>query len=493
MRSPLRASILLGGGSALSILAAVVSAKAWALILGPGGYGQLALWQALVKLTGLIAGLGIGTGIVRFGSGSVNQRPDGLAHWRRAAWALAFALGGAAAALMIVFRRPLAGTALPGSPLASAMPWAAVATLATVVYGAQTGILNAYHHVGALAKITALGSWAGAITGIAIVAVWREAGIPAAVLAGAGAYCLVAQLYLRRRLPAARAEWSWQATAAAMRSLLRFGLPYTLAMAAGTGAQLAMPFVVLWALGTESVGFYRAASAIAVSYLTLVLTALAQDYFPRLSAVREDASALVAIINEQNRVILLLALPLILLMLAVAPLLMPLLYSGRFAPAIVVLEWQLAGDVLKVASWIMSFAILARCKPSWFLLTEFVGGAGLLASGWLGMRWLGLVGVGLAFPATYALYYMVCHLLIRRSVKLVWTPFNVRLLVLGLAAVLAVELVPQVLGPAWRTPLAACLTVAAFGVSLRFLPAGGAPAGWRGWARTLALRQFRGN
>lgn len=478
MKSPLRATALLGGSSAVSIAAAVAAAKAWALLLGPGGYGVLALWQALARVLGLVAGLGIGVALVRLGAESARAGDHvAMAHLRRATWLTTAAAATLTFALMLAFRRPLAAWALGSSAAAGQMPWVALAVVGVVVYGAQAGILNVHHEVAALAKVTALGSCLGAATGVAIVAIWRAEGIPAAILAAAAANCLVCEPYRRAKAPRATPPWSWREIRRQAASLLRFGFPYTAANVVGTGAQYAMPFVVLWRLGVAPVGLYRAAAAIAVAYLALVLTAMGQDYFPRLSAARNDPAAMVQLMNEQHRVILLLGLPLILGALALAPIVIPILYSRAFAPAVMVLEWILVGDILKIASWVMSFAILARCPSRVFLGTEFAAGALLLTTGWLGMRAFGLEGAGIAFPVSYAAYYLICYFAIRRSVPLAWTPENRRILGLGLGAVLLVRFAPMALGASWRAPLAGCLAVVAAVAAWRALGLGKNAAG----------------
>ena len=87
---------------------------------------------------------------------------------------------------------------------------------------------------------------------------------------------------------------------------------------------------------------------------------MAQDYFPRVSAVRDRDIDLGRMINEQQRLLMLLAMPIILFALALAPIIVPILYSPKFSPASSILEWQLAGDVLRLSSWTMAFVVLAQ-------------------------------------------------------------------------------------------------------------------------------------
>src|SRR5205085_6196082 len=62
---------------------------------------------------------------------------------------------------------------------------------------------------------------------------------------------------------------------------LHFGVPFTGSMLVGAGVQMLMPVLVLHALSRADVGFYRAAAAVAVNYLSFLLTAMGQDFYPR--------------------------------------------------------------------------------------------------------------------------------------------------------------------------------------------------------------------
>ncbi len=107
-----------------------------------------------------------------------------------------------------------------------------------------------------------------------------------------------------------------------------------------------------------------------MTYIGFVLTAMGTDYYPRLTAAIHDHATVNRLVNEQTEVALLLAGPVFLAMLGLAPWVIQLLYSSRFRPAVDVLRWQMLGDVLKVASWPLGFIILAAGDGRTFMLTE---------------------------------------------------------------------------------------------------------------------------
>ncbi len=84
-----------------------------------------------------------------------------------------------------------------------------------------------------------------------------------------------------------------------------------------------------------------------MTYIGFVLGAMGTDYYPRLTAVIHDHTSVNRIVNEQTEVALLLATPVLLAMLGLAPWVITLLYSDQFGEAVETLRWQVLGDLFE--------------------------------------------------------------------------------------------------------------------------------------------------
>jgi O-antigen/teichoic acid export membrane protein len=244
---------------------------------------------------------------------------------------------------------------------------------------------------------------------------------------------------LQREAPLLAGGTTTRDVSAAASALLRFGLPFTASSLAGAGIQYVLPILVLRMAGVQSAGFYAAAAMIAVGYAGFFLNVLAQDYYPRVAAVRDRPADLVRLINAQHRVLMIAGMPVVLGLIALAHIVVPLIYSREFAPAVEVLEWQLTGDLLRFSSWVMSFVILARNGSATFLLTETLGGFTLLTASWFGLRWFGLPGIGMAFLVSSVVHNTVVTWIVRRDITLVWSSDNLRMIVAGFSAALIIR------------------------------------------------------
>lgn len=144
-------------------------------------------------------------------------------------------------------------------------------------------------------------------------------------------------------------------------------------------------------------------------------------------------------ILEQHRLLLMLATPMLLAMMALGRWVLRLLFSEEFLEALHLLEWQLLTDLLRTTGWSLGFVVLARDSRA-YLLSELVGGAGLLIFGAAGLKMGGLDGLGVGMCASYAVYYVVVSFMVRRDLGLRWKPENRRLFGLAVSSLLGLLL-----------------------------------------------------
>lgn len=346
------------------------------MLLGPGWRWLHGLLQNTVALAGLVAGMGISAAIIRQGSAALARKDfAAIAVLQQAAWLVFGISAGVSTILLVVLQAPISQFMLGSAEQSSYIAWMALPLVLSLGSGLQTGFLNAYHRIGALAKLSVVNSVIGTAAGCQrCVWLWRDQGIVPAIIASAGISWSCSSYLLHREVSPLTEQANWPDVFVVVKGLLRFGMPYTANMVVGTGVQLALPVLALHMLGIESVGFYRAALVISVNYLGFLLAAMAEDYYPRISAASERAGELVHLVNQQHRLVMLLAVPMILGVLALAPYIVPMLFSNNFSPTVEILEWQLIGDLFKFSSWTMGFVVLARSGSVTLFITELITG-----------------------------------------------------------------------------------------------------------------------
>jgi PST family polysaccharide transporter len=315
----------------------------------------------------------------------------------------------------------LASLVFGSSAYESAIGWLALGVGLLVAAAAQSALLQGMYRIGDLARVTVAAAIINTVVGIAFLWKWGQHGLIGYVLAGPVATFAVGYFYVSR-LPKSRGQAiTWAEVTQEWSSLLRLGLAYVGGGLSLTLSQLWIRIFIGKALGGAPLGQYQAAWTISMYYISFILTAMAADYYPRLTGVIHDHEAARRLVNEQSEIALLLSAPVFVGMMALAPWVIHILYSTQFTPAVVLLRWQVLGDVLKVASWPLSFVILAAGDGKTYFWSECTTN---LLTAMLVVTLAPLIGLritGIAYLATYIFYLPLVFWLARRRISFRWS------------------------------------------------------------------------
>lgn len=389
--------------------------KVAALILGPAGIGLVGIFHNLIQLVATLASFGIGNVSTRQIAASIDD-PEDHSRVRRAMAIAAAVLGFLACAILFIAREPVARLVLDNPGWSKEVGWLSIGAALLTLSIAQNGLLTGLHRLGDLARVSVFSALAGTAAGIAILLAWREQGLLAFVLVSPLVTTLVGLWFIRRAPRPVERDWRLSDLVPEWKVLLRLGLAFTLAAMVTTGSQLAVRSVVQHGLGTEALGYAQAAWTISLNYIGFVLTGMAIDYFPRLSMAMKDPAEARKVVGHQVEVVLLLAGPVLVGTVALAPWLLSIMFSPRFAPAIELLRWQILGDFLKLPVWAIGFVMLAGGLGRTFVVTEAMNGAILVGATYLLLPYLGLAAPGAGYLLGYAVYLPVVMLIARRTI-----------------------------------------------------------------------------
>jgi len=393
------------------LLAALVVIKLVAWFAGPEGVGKLGQFTSLMSLLAVLAGGGISAGIVKYVA-EYRHDPQRLARLLAAALWYALCASILMGCLALLFSRQLAVWLLDDPAYAGLIRVLAVAQLGIALVNYILAVINGFMDVRRLALIQVLGSLLSIVM-VIWLARWLH-------LYGALLALIVSQLlWLAVGLPA------WWRSPYFQRSMLRlrFDREMTLRLAAFSvmtlTAALVSPLVniavrdhLALQLGWEQVGYWQAVSKVSDAYLLFLTAAINIYYLPKLAAIRERA-ALVAELRNAYRYILPVVVVLAAAVYALREWVTRLLFSADFAPANALYGPQLVGDVIKIASFILSYVMLAKAMTRLFVISECVFAASYLALVYVFTAHFGLVGAMYAFAANYLAYLAFNVLVVR--------------------------------------------------------------------------------
>jgi PST family polysaccharide transporter len=411
--TPLRATAVVGLGSVVALALSVVTAKVYALLVGPMGIGLLALMQSVLVVGVMIASGGLATSAVRAIAAVAESHLRALTE--RATILVGLIGGSAGAVILIALREPFAGAVLGSESHSGMVVLVAFALMLSTVAAVQVALLTGLHRVHAVVLVNLGTSLGAAIVGVGLVAWLGETGLAPALLATAGIQFVLSRAVLRRATEAHRVAERVVRVNTRARELVVGGMPVAVGQLAGSGSVFLVPVIVLQLLTTTDVGYYRAAAAISVGYLTFFLATLSQDYLPRLS-LTSDRDELRELVERRMRLLMSLGIPIIMALLAAAPWVIHILYTSQFAPASDVLRWQLVGDLLRLPAWVLVYVLLARERPGPYVAAEVVGGVALMLVTFLCLSYFGLVGAGVGYAIAQLIYLGVTLTMVWRLV-----------------------------------------------------------------------------
>jgi PST family polysaccharide transporter len=367
-REALKATSITGATSVVEVLLRMVKSKVIAVVVGPGGIGMFGVLSSATGLVSTLVGLGItGSGVRQVAAAAGDQAQVArVTHTLRRTSVI---LGLIGTAVVLLLATPIARVAAGSAEYAGYLMLLAPLIFFTTVSGGQTALLRGLRQIATLARLKVIGVFFGTLFALPFVLKWGLDGIAPAMLMTA-AVILVASWWYARQVEIPSVSLSAREFLGELRGLVGLGAVFLLTGLQATGIEFLLRTILLHQTDLATVGQFLAAAALSHVYVNFILQAMGMDYLPRLTRVKDDPVACNRLVNEQSEVALLLAGAGIVALTVLAPLLIPLLYSGRFAAAIEVFRWQCLGVLLKVASWPIGFVLIAKGMRTTFLVTE---------------------------------------------------------------------------------------------------------------------------
>ncbi len=169
-------------------------------------------------------------------------------------------------------------------------------------------------------------------------------------------------------------------------------------------------------LSWDDAGYWQGIWYISTMYLLLITTSLSIYYLPRLSEIK-DNNELKREILSGYKIILPVVSALALGIYAFRELVIEIAFTEKFMPMLELFKWQLIGDVVKVASWLLAYVMVAKAMTRVFIYTEIGFSIVFVLSSIIFMNNFGLVGITYAFSLNYLLYFIMMLLTFRKILK----------------------------------------------------------------------------
>jgi len=421
-RQILRSSFLIGGSSLINVLVGLLRIKVVAILLGPSGVGLLGILNNTMSVGAAISGLGVNSAATRqVAEANSAGNMQALAEVRRVLLIASIGLAFIGGFLFWFLRNDISKTVLDNEEYNWAVGWLAFGLIFTVISAGFKSLLTGMRMVPELAKVTILSALISTVVGGGGVYFFGDYGIVILVIA-APLSVLVMSFYYMSLIDHARVEFlSFKGLRYQWGKLFKLGLAFMVAGLAGTLGDLVVKSLVQKSLGMEGLGYFQASWIISMTYVGFVLAAMGTDYYPQLSSCIRDKNKAESLVNDQSEIAILLAGPIILMMLSLAPWIIQLLYSKEFFLAAPLLKLLIFGDVLRVISWPLGFVVIASGKGKLFVFSEVFVTVVFVLAVWFFVDRGGLEAIGFAFILKYIVYVPVVYFMAKKIIGFSWS------------------------------------------------------------------------
>lgn len=397
---------IFGGVQGLNILIGVVRNKLVAMILGPEGMGLMSLFNSTIKLVSDSTNLGISMSAIRDISEAYEQEDEEkVRHIVKLirVWSLLTALLGM---FICIALSPLLNkwTFTWGDHTLHFILLSPVVAL-TAIMGGELAILKGTRQLKHLAVLSVYSMIGALVFSVPLYYIWREQAIVPSLFVIALIQLLFTILYSYRLFPL-RLSSNAKMIGEGM-GMVKLGIAFVLSGILGSGAEFVIRSYLNNIGDLAIVGLYNAGYMMTMTYAGMVFQAMETDYFPRLSAVRGIGDEMNLVVNRQIEVSILLVSPLLVAFIVGAPILLPLLYSGKFMPVIGMMKITLLAMYVRAITLPIEYIALSKGDSKSYLFLELIYDVAVVAFVILGYQVLGLTGTGIGIALASAICLLV--------------------------------------------------------------------------------------
>ncbi len=436
----LKAIGLFGSSQLVQILTGIIRTKVIAVVLGAAGFGLISVLQNLVQIFTTSGVLGFDTGSVRAIAIERNNPNNAFRHTVAVTktWFLSLAL--IASLVCLILCKPISLWAFDDKSYALQIAFLSICVLFTILSKGYYTILQGSNQVSSMVKVSIFGNVLSLILSIPLYIIFGTKGIVPSLIIFSVLQFIFAWRYVSfMRIEAVKLPLreAWNSG----KKTLRFGIAIMISSLVNTLTMFLLRIYIIDEMDLTAAGLFQSVWTISNTYMLLVLSSMSADYFPRLSTVSNDNTLVKKAIDEQTYVVINIITPILIAVVIFGKQILNILYSSEFVVIDGLLNVQLLGTFLKVASWPMAFILLAKGKRLLFIFSEISFFVVYLLLTYLLFPSMGLHATGVSYFLTYIYYFIIMVLYAKKLSNYLWNRQIVRIAIISSTFILAAYLV----------------------------------------------------
>ena len=402
----LKTSVLNGVAVLIKTATMFILNKILAVYVGPAGYAAIGQFQNFIQMVTTFAGSAINTAIIKYTAEYHKEKTKQIEVWRTAG-TLILIFSIVSAILILIFKNQIAIYIFHSNEYSKVLVWFAVFLIFFTFNAFLIAVLNGVKAVEKMVIANIVGSVFSLII-TSLLAVYYQLYGALIALSIYQSLAFIVTVFLCSKL-----EWFalnnffGKINKNVAKKLAAFALMALVSVFFGNIAQILLRNMIVEQFDLIHAGYWDAMTRLSNGYLLFASTILSVYYLPRLSELKKYEEVKKEVFLGYQ-VILPVALISSVFIYLLKEIVVKLLFTDEFMPMLELLAWQLVGDVIKIASWIISLMMLSKAMTGLFVITETVFALSILPITYLSILYFGFEGVAIAFFLNCLLYWIVC-------------------------------------------------------------------------------------
>jgi O-antigen/teichoic acid export membrane protein len=443
-RNIVKATFLFGGVQVVTIAVNVIKAKFIAMILGPVGVGINGLLTNTLLLVASIVNFGLSTS-------AVQNIAEAKADNDRAKVSIAVSIvkklvlltGFGGVILTVCCSYFLSKYAFGNDEYTIAFALLSIAVFTQQINSGYIITFQGLHEIKRLTRATLWGSCFGVLITLPIYYFYRYNAIVPCIIA-TQLVILLFYFLSSRQAQYDKIKLSFCTAIKKGASIIKLGFLVSLGFVLATVSSYALQlFINRYGTATD-LGFYLAGFNILNTYVGIIFSAMATEYFPRLSTINKDNDKCRHTVNQQAEIVIVLIVPILIAFFLFKNFFIVALYSKQFLQMSEMMTCASLGVFFKTLSWPIAYLFLAKGATKIYFWNEFISVSYAFLLNIIGYKLYGLEGLGYAFLITQGLYLIQCYLVSKYKFSFYYEKKNLKIffiyMVLTLSAFLFTEL-----------------------------------------------------
>lgn len=407
----IKTSILSAISTVIKVITGFVSIKIVAVYIGPSGLALMGQMQNFISMMSSVASAGVNSGVVKYTAEHYEDEEAKQKIWN-SALKISLVLIVPMAIAIIFLADFISMKLLNTTEYSSIFIVFAITVVFFVLNGLMTSILNGQKEIKKLTLLNIVGSLFSLAVTILLVTQYELYG---ALIAGIISQSIVFFVTLAFVLKS-----SWFKLSMFLGSmdkeyrnkLLKYS---AMALVSATMIPLSHMYVrdyIGTNIGWDEAGYWQAIWRISETYLMIITITLSVYYLPKLSSI-QDKGELRAELFYGYKIILPIVTIIALGIYFFREFIIEVLFTKAFSPMAELFLYQLIGDVIKIAGWLLGYIMIAKAMTKLYILSEIFFVWSFVALVLLFVNMYGLIGVTMAFLVNYFIYMIFLYFSLR--------------------------------------------------------------------------------